>query len=1328
MNNLNLGITIAVRDLFSSRAARISRGFSSLDDTAYRAARGISHAAMQIEEQIFDITRALAASAAILSTVAWPTKKAMEFGTAVSEIATIADEASLNLKKVEETLINQSFRFPTTPLQQAEAAYQAVSAGFIESAQALRVVEDATELAVTTRTKTPLALRGLTGVLNAYAPFFGGQEKAATQGDYVADLLFETIRRGRLRMDELGKYIGYVASSAAIGGVNIEDMLANLSTMTLGSLSPEQSAQYLRQLMIGTLRPTRIAQRIGDKYGINFGIDAIEEFGGEWSGWLFNAYDTIIGQGGDMSEFARLLSGRQAFAGAATIINLRDKFREIRQGMEDRYAVDELGQVITTRERALGIQQKELSYQLKRLVSGWEAVITVMGRAPKQALEPITALLATMTGGILQVVQAVPMISKVFATFATTAGISVLVYAITRIKALKNAMLELKQAAKVTAYPLFGMRVTLFEFTRVVGGAVLIVGGLVSLIKKAYDSNWMGLADKVRRTTLVMRSLFHAFMNLDGKWGTITQTMYDQLEKEGLLGTFRSLFMLGYRIRSFFMGIADGFRQFMISLGLAIYDGLSWVANKLEDIFPGLAGYIQSAAEWIKDLKIEESDVDRWRNIGYTFGMIAAGVAAVVIPLLAWKSILLVSRGLLWTMTAPLKAMKFLMWDIWVTPLMAGIRHMKKLKGLVYGTGEGMVTWTKKANFGRGGFVDKGTGQFTGAENAGWWAKTKRWTSETLTILAVKGKAIFGWLGRAATSVGKVLMSALRPLRWIITGAAALVGTINIGLAAAVAAVVAGVALLVWKWDAVKAGIAGAVDYVANKMPRTMQLLSGIGAAVIAPFVGWKKIMDWIWGGIRMLADSQTWRQVTAGAVTAWAGIQQSFADTLERIKTDVTQRIPAFFAGIKNRFMSSQFMQGVEVMVGGIGSAFSATGERVKAHVSGWWDALLNSKFAEGVSTLWEGVGNAVSGAWERMAVDIGGAWDWVQRSIAPVFDWMQGKIAQVREWIEPVTTWLSDFIGEWAQLFRDIASGIAGALKGLKDRLLGERVSETAEEAVQRASALQQGDVAYRGLPRLMSQAQELLGGLSDNDYLLRSREDFGMFERPLAVRDLTGWLDEARTWLDTGHNKALYQEGHLPLYGVIQSLVGTVENKVRELKGDSLPETRDTTTLGGLSPDDISDSVEQGAYDGVTRGLNEVVNNVYDSNAYRALWNQTVGRMGLDEYNQYLKNLDDEQVRTYDGDLSSNAQRDAERLAGIMMDSSPDGSISRDEAKKRSEDMANQLVRALQRAPAQSQGPINLRVFLGGEELAARVQPYSQRLEREEWERNYRTPAGG
>ena len=158
----------------------------------------------------------------------------------------------------------------------ARGMYQVLSAS-IEPAKAIKFLGEAAKSAKAGVTETKIAVDGLTTVINAY----GMEAEAVTE---VSDIMFGTVKRGKLTYDELAQSLGTVVPVAATVGVNFRDVAAAIATLTRQGIVASKATMQLRQIFMAILKPSAEALEITEDLGIAMGKNALETMG--LAGWL----------------------------------------------------------------------------------------------------------------------------------------------------------------------------------------------------------------------------------------------------------------------------------------------------------------------------------------------------------------------------------------------------------------------------------------------------------------------------------------------------------------------------------------------------------------------------------------------------------------------------------------------------------------------------------------------------------------------------------------------------------------------------------------------------------------------------------------------------------------------------------------------------------------------------------------------------------------------------------------------------------------------------------------------------------------------------------
>jgi len=186
----------------------------------------------------------------------------------------------------------------------SKGLYDILSAS-IAPAKALDVLAVAAKAAKAGLTTTAVAADAITTILNAYRL---SADKAAN----ISDILFATVKRGKLTFEELAQSIGKVAATAAVAGLSFEEVSAAIATMTRSGLNAFLATTALRSIISGFLKPMESAKKAAAGLGIELNSTTLRTIG--LTGVLEKLKDA------SPELLAALIPNRRALAGFAAMI------------------------------------------------------------------------------------------------------------------------------------------------------------------------------------------------------------------------------------------------------------------------------------------------------------------------------------------------------------------------------------------------------------------------------------------------------------------------------------------------------------------------------------------------------------------------------------------------------------------------------------------------------------------------------------------------------------------------------------------------------------------------------------------------------------------------------------------------------------------------------------------------------------------------------------------------------------------------------------------------------------------------------------------------
>ena len=171
-------------------------------------------------------------------------REAAQFEQAMSNVSTLlSGDVNSSIRQLETGIRSMSSELPKSPEELGAAAYDIVSAGINETADALAVLESSGRLAVAGLGTTAEAANLTTSAINAF-------QIDASQADAVANVLFKTVKAGKTTVQELNQGFGQLAPAAVNAGVAFEQAQAATAALTTTGLKASVAQTQLRQLFV----------------------------------------------------------------------------------------------------------------------------------------------------------------------------------------------------------------------------------------------------------------------------------------------------------------------------------------------------------------------------------------------------------------------------------------------------------------------------------------------------------------------------------------------------------------------------------------------------------------------------------------------------------------------------------------------------------------------------------------------------------------------------------------------------------------------------------------------------------------------------------------------------------------------------------------------------------------------------------------------------------------------------------------------------------------------------------------------------------------------
>ena len=196
--------------------------------------------------------------------IQWVTESITKFRTfekTMAEVGTILLDVDKNsVIKMTKDVERLSITFGKSADDLGKGLYHILSAA-VDSSKAIDLLATASKAAIAGLSTVETAVDILTTVINSY----GYQVE---QAGYISDILFQTVRRGKLTFDSLANAMGYVTPIASQAGVAFEELSAALATATRHGLHIDMTSRGLALAIQNIIKPSEGAKKVAEEYGI----------------------------------------------------------------------------------------------------------------------------------------------------------------------------------------------------------------------------------------------------------------------------------------------------------------------------------------------------------------------------------------------------------------------------------------------------------------------------------------------------------------------------------------------------------------------------------------------------------------------------------------------------------------------------------------------------------------------------------------------------------------------------------------------------------------------------------------------------------------------------------------------------------------------------------------------------------------------------------------------------------------------------------------------------------------------------------------------------
>nr|DAQ94884.1 MAG TPA: minor tail protein [Caudoviricetes sp.] len=370
---------LRLRDQFTNTIQNATNAIDEHRSQQLRTARSIQETGRNISA----IGAKFAAlSAPILAAAAAGAKLNSEFTVGLAKVSTLVDTTTVDMQKMRQELIALSNETGVSVTELTEGTYQAISAS-VDASKAVDFMRVSALGAKAGFTNMTTATDALTTIINAY----GMETERASD---MMDRLIVTQNLGKTTVDEVGKSIGQVISTAASAGMSIDELLASVASLTANGMQTSDSMTGLKAALSNIIKPSKEAFETAEKLGLQFNQSHLEAIG--WAQFL---EEVKIATGGNVETMGKLFGSTKALNTVLSLTgNGANKFADALDGMANSTgATDEaISKLDATPAAQLAKATNQLKNAAMELAQGLTPLLSRTSRMTKAFAEWLNGL------------------------------------------------------------------------------------------------------------------------------------------------------------------------------------------------------------------------------------------------------------------------------------------------------------------------------------------------------------------------------------------------------------------------------------------------------------------------------------------------------------------------------------------------------------------------------------------------------------------------------------------------------------------------------------------------------------------------------------------------------------------------------------------------------------------------------------------------------------------------------------------------------------------------------------------------------------------------
>ncbi len=208
----------------------------------------------------------------------------------------------------------------------ARGYYEALSSQLVDVGNAAHFMDTALTLAQTTVSSTKASVDALTTVMNSF-------RMNESQASEVSAVLFNSVRLGKVHLEEMGSALSKVSTISQLLGVDYKDQMAALDVLTQKGLKFNVASTMLSNILLKLEKPTEEMTNKFNQWGVTSGRAAIETLG--LIGVLRRLSEDAEKTGDASKDLVADFKEFRAVIGGTSLIQSLDTFEKVRDEIKN---------------------------------------------------------------------------------------------------------------------------------------------------------------------------------------------------------------------------------------------------------------------------------------------------------------------------------------------------------------------------------------------------------------------------------------------------------------------------------------------------------------------------------------------------------------------------------------------------------------------------------------------------------------------------------------------------------------------------------------------------------------------------------------------------------------------------------------------------------------------------------------------------------------------------------------------------------------------------------------------------------------------------------